>query len=229
MYPYPWWYHGFHLDDVTEKGMRALEVKETNRRVVVDHRWRDELAHERRGEMAKSPLPPEIARGPPLNSADDAHSLDHSRPRRWTYAGDRRWDKVPPNFATRAKDYVANGSSTKAAGIVVFIAVAMDMYSTLYVRDTCGSSVNPASIAINGGMCASRAWETMRTYVFFARCYHWMAWFLDLFTDPIFGELAAFCVRVLAAEVAWASELVPIPGGARRLVQALTSGIGPVG
>lgn len=229
MYPYPWWYHGFHLDDVTEKGMRALEVKETNRRVVVDHRWRDELAHERRGEMARSPLPPEIARGPPLNSADDAHSLDHSRPRRWTYAGDRRWDKVPPNFATRAKDYVANGSSTKAAGIVVFIAVAMDMYSTLYVRDTCGSSVNPLSIAINGGMCASRAWETMRTYVFFARCYHWMAWFLDLFTDPIFGELAAFCVRVLAAEVAWASELVPIPGGARRLVQALTSGIGPVG
>ena len=95
MYPYPWWYHGFHLDDVTEKGMRALEVKETNRRVVVDHRWRDELAHERRGEMARSPLPPEIARGPPLNSADDAHSLDHSRPRRWTYAGDRRWDKVP--------------------------------------------------------------------------------------------------------------------------------------
>jgi hypothetical protein len=50
-----------------------------------------------------------------------------------------------------------------------------------------------------------------------------------LFTDPIFGELAAFCVRVLAAEVAWASELVPIPGGARRLVQSLTSGIGPVG
>ena len=72
MYPYPWWYHGFHLDDVTEKGMRALEVKETNRRVVVDHRWRDELAHERRGEMARSPLPPEIARGPPLNSADSS-------------------------------------------------------------------------------------------------------------------------------------------------------------
>ena len=73
----------------------------------------------------------------------------------------------------------------------------------------------------------ARAYETMRTYVFFARCYHWTAWFLDLFTDPIFGQLYAFVLRVAAARVAWASELVPVPGGARRVVQALTSGLGP--
>jgi hypothetical protein len=112
------------------------------------------------------------------------------------------------------------------AAAVVFLAVVCDLYSTLYVSDTCGTSL-AAAAPINGGVCVARAYETMRTYVFFARCYHWTAWFLDLFTDPIFGQLYAFVLRVAAARVAWASELVPVPGGARRVVQALTSGLGP--
>ena len=78
-------------------------------------------------------------------------------------------------------------------------------------------------------LCVARAYETMRTYVFFARCYHWTAWFLDLFTDPIFGQLYAFVLRVAAARVSWASELVPVPGGARRVVQVLTSGAHALG
>ena len=110
---------------------------------------------------------------------------------------------------------------------MVFLAVVCDLYSTLYVSDTCGTSLADGLAPINGGVCVARAYETMRTYVFFARCYHWTAWFLDLFTDPIFGQLYAFVLRVAAARVAAASELVPVPGGARRVVQALTSGLGP--
>ena len=89
---------------------------------------------------------------------------------------------------------------------MVFLAIVCDLYSTLYVSDTCGTSLAAAAPINGGGVCVARAYETMRTYVFFARCYHWTAWFLDLFTDPIFGQLYAFVLRVAAARVAWASE-----------------------
>lgn len=243
MYPYPWWFHGFHLEDVAPAAMNALDEKEEKRdkdakkdgqgrggRVRVDRSWRDELAHERRGDMARSPLPADIARGPPpitddslaIQSATSAAAPRHRR----VYAGDRRWDKAPPGLPERIRNFIAEGSSTRVAAAVVFLAIVCDLCSTLYVSDTCGTSL-AAAAPINGGVCVARVYETMRTYIFFARCYHWTAWFLDLFTDPIFGQLYAFVLRVAAARVAWASELVPVPGGARRVVQALTSGLGP--
>ena len=216
MYPYPWWFHGFHLEAVAPAAMSALDEKEKKRdkdakrdgqtrsggRVRVDRSWRDELAHERRGDMARSPLPADIARGPPpmtddsiaIRSATSAAAPRHRR----VYAGDRRWDKAPPGLPERIRNFIAEGSSTRVAAAVVFLAVVCDLYSTLYVSDTCGTSL-AAAAPINGGVCVARAYETMRTYVFFARCYHWTAWFLDLFTDPIFGQLYAFVLRVAAA------------------------------
>ncbi len=246
MYPYPWWFHGFHLEAVAPAAMNALDEKEKKRdkdakrdgqtrsggRVRVDRSWRDELAHERRGDMARSPLPADIARGPPPMTDDSIairSAMSAAAPRhRRVYAGDRRWDKAPPGLPERIRNFIAEGSSTRVAAAVVFLAVVCDLYSTLYVSDTCGTSL-AAAAPINGGVCVARAYETMRTYVFFARCYHWTAWFLDLFTDPIFGQLYAFVLRVAAARVAWASELVPVPGGARRVVQALTSGAHALG
>jgi len=247
MYPYPWWFHGFHLEAVAPAAMNALEEKEKKREkdakkdgysrwsrghARVDMSWRDELAHERRGDMARSPLPADIARGPPPTPISDDSLAGSPAPspaprHRRVYAGDRRWDKAPPGLPERIRNFIAEGSSTRVAAAVVFLAVVCDFYSTLYVSDTCGTSLADGLAPINGGVCVARAYETMRTYVFFARCYHWTAWFLDLFTDPIFGQLYAFVLRVAAARVAAASELVPVPGGARRVVQALTSGLGP--
>ena len=104
------------------------------------------------------------------------------------------WGDAPEGWIAGV-DEVGRGplAGPVVAAAVVFLAIVCDLCSTLYVSDTCGTSL-AAAAPINGGVCVARVYETMRTYIFFARCYHWTAWFLDLFTDPIFGQLYAFCL-----------------------------------
>ena len=65
MYPYPWWFHGFHLEAVAPAAMNALDEKEKKRdkdakrdgqtrgggRVRVDRSWRDVLGKSSRSRI----------------------------------------------------------------------------------------------------------------------------------------------------------------------------------